>query len=193
MTVLRCTAKLLKRLKLPAKPPVPEAQANPLGEWYADIDFWNRKPYVVMLNAATGATLMLNGNAAGLRVLHERAAVQFASLCEYYGIDSDKVDAEVAALQAGFVFGATADRSLLASMNQRKEMAWLRFEHDGYSLAEAALREWEGFFKHPALGRNTRYNMQWHKPLELLQQHLLPPAQIIVFPRGRAAQPADSG
>ena len=192
MTVLRCTAKLLKRLKLPAKPPVPEAQANPLGEWYADIDFWNRKPYVVMLNAATGATLMLNGNAAGLRVLHERAAVQFASLCEYYGIDSDKVDAEAAALQAGFVFGATADRSLLASINQRKLLAWQRFELDGCSLAEAASLEWQGFFKHPKLPRTTRY-MDWHCPLELLQQHLLPPAQIIVFPRGRAAQPADSG
>ena len=57
MTVLRCTAKLLKRLKLPAKPAEPVAQDNPLGEWYADIDFWNRKPYVVMLNAATGAVL----------------------------------------------------------------------------------------------------------------------------------------
>ena len=182
MTVLRCTAKLLKRLKLPTKPAEPVAQDNPLGEWYADIDFWNRKPYVVMLNAATGAVLMLNGDAAGLRVLHERAALQFASLCAYYGIDSGAVDAEVAALQAGFAFGATADRSLLASMNQRKEMAWLRFEHDGYSLAEAALREWEGFFKHPALGRNTRYNMQWHTPLDLLRQRLQPAAQVIPFP-----------
>lgn len=40
MTVLRCTAKLLKRLKQPARPPEPEPQANPLGEWYADLDFW---------------------------------------------------------------------------------------------------------------------------------------------------------
>ena len=63
MTVLRCTAKLLKRFKQPAKLPEPEPQANPLGEWYADMDFWNRKPYVVMLNAATGAMLVLNGNA----------------------------------------------------------------------------------------------------------------------------------
>lgn len=190
MTVLRCTAKLLKRLKLPAKPPVPEAQANPLGEWYADIDFWNHKPFVLMLNGATGATLLLNGNAAGLRVLHERAAVQFASLCEYYGIDSDKVDAEVAALQAGFAFGATADRSLLASMNQRKEMAWLRFEHDGYSLAEAALREWEGFFKHPALSRNTHHNMDWHMPLDLLRQRLMPAAQVIPFPSSPSTTPS---
>lgn len=193
MTVLRCTAKLLKRLKLPAKPPEPEPQANPLGEWYADIDFWNRKPYVVMLNAATGAVLVLNGNAAGLRVLHERAALKFASVCAYYGIDSDKVDAEVAALQAGFVFGSTADRSLLASINQRKEGAWLRFEHGVHSLVDAALAEWEGLYQHPSLGRNARGNMDWHMPLDLIRQRLLPPAQIIVFPRGRAARPVDSG
>lgn len=182
MTVLRCTAKLLKRLKLPAKPVVPMPQDNPLGEWYADIDFWNRKPYVLMLNAATGAVLLLNGNAAGLCVLHERAALQFASLCAYYGIDSDKVEAEVAALHAGFAFAATADRSLLASINQRKEVAWLRFEHEGMSLAEAALPEWEGLFKHPALGRNTRHNMEWHTPLDLLRQRLQPAAQVIPFP-----------
>lgn len=181
MTVVRCTAKLLKRLKLPAKPPVPAPQDNPLGEWYADIDFWSRKPYVLMLNASTGAVLLLNGNAAGLRVLHERAALQFASLCAYYGIASDKVEAEAAALQAGFAFGATADRSLLASINQRKQVAWQRFELDGYSLVEAAAREWEGFFKHPKLPRSSRH-MDWHKPLDLLRQHVLPPAQIIPFP-----------
>lgn len=54
MTVLRCTSKLLKRLKQSAKPVEPAPQDNPLGEWYADIDFWRRQPFVVMLNAATG-------------------------------------------------------------------------------------------------------------------------------------------
>ena len=190
MTVLRCTAKLLKRLKLPAKPPEPEPQANPLGEWYADIDFWNRKPYVVMLNAATGATLMLNGNAAGLRMLHERALLQFASICEHFDLRGPGVDAELHGFDAGFTFAATRDRSLLASMNQRKEMAWLRFEHDGYSLAEAALREWEGFFKHPVLGRNTHHNMDWHMPLDLLRQRLMPAAQVIPFPSSPSTTPS---
>lgn len=176
MTVLRCTAKLLKRLKQPAKPPEPAPQANPLGEWYADIDFWNRKPYVVMLNGATGAVLVLNGNAAGLRVLHERALLQFSSLCEHFGIRGAGVDAELGGFHAGFSFAATRDRSLLASLNQRKYETWVAFEHQGASLAEAALRDWEkGLFKHPSLGRNTgRYN-DWFNPLELLRQRLLQP------------------
>ena len=52
MTVLRCSAKLLKRLRQPAKPPEPAPADNPLGEWYADIDFIHRQPFVLMMNAA---------------------------------------------------------------------------------------------------------------------------------------------
>lgn len=73
MTVLRCTAKLLKRLKQPVKPPEPEPQINPLGEWYADIDSWQRQPFVVMLNVVTGLVLVLPGNASGLWRLNEHA------------------------------------------------------------------------------------------------------------------------
>lgn len=183
MTVLRCTAKLLKRLKRPAKPPEPEAQANPLGEWYADLDCWHRNTFVVMLNAATGATLLLNGNAAGLRVLHERALLQFGSLCEHFGIRGAAVDAELQGFDAGFAFGRTHDRSLLASLNQRKDGAWMGFEHNGYSLVEVALLDWDGLFKHPALGRCERYNMYYHRPLDLLQQRLSPSAQVLPFAR----------
>ncbi|MGV8942249.1 MAG: DUF6933 domain-containing protein [Lysobacter sp.] len=181
MTVLRCTAKLLKRLKQPAKPPEPESQANPLGEWYADIDFWNRKPFVVMLNGATGAVLLLNGNAAGLRILHERALLQFGSMCGHFGIDGPQLDAELDGFAAGFTFAATRDRSLLASINQRKDAAWAGFEHNDNSLVEGALRSWDGLFKHPALGRNERHNMDYHRPIDLIRQCLMPSAPILPF------------
>lgn len=185
MTVLRCTAKLLKRLKQPAKPPEPAPQPNPLDEWYADIDFWNRKPFVVMLNGATGAVLLLNGNAAGLRVLHERALLQFGSMCGHFGIDGPLLEVELDGFAAGFSFAATRDRSLLASINQRKEAAWGRFEHVGCSLAEAALSEWEGLFKHPALGRDERHNTDYHRPLDLVRRRLLSAASIPHFPLTR--------
>lgn len=181
MTVLRCTAKLLKRLKQPAKPPEPAPQGNPLGEWYADIDFWNRKPFVVMLNAATGAALVLNGNAAGLRRLHERALLQFASLCEYFDIRGPGVDAELHGFDAGFAFATTRDRSLLSSLNQRKFGAWMQFEHNECSLADAAVSEWSGLFKHPSLGRDARFNSEYHRPLDLIRQRLVPAAEIIPF------------
>lgn len=174
MTVLRCTAKLLKRLKQPAKPAEPAAQANPLGEWYADIDVWRRQPFVVMLNAATGAALALPGNAAGLRILHERALLQFALLCEHFSLRGAAVDAELHGFHAGFTFAPTRDRSLLASLNQRKLGLWLGLEHSNRSLADMAVVEWQGLFKHPALGRDPRYNMDYHQPLDLVRKHLAP-------------------
>lgn len=185
MTVLRCTAKLLKRLKQTAKPPEPAPQANPLGEWYADIGFWNRKPFVVMLNGTTGAVLVLNGNAAGLRILHERALLQFGSLCEHFGLPAPRVDAELLGFHDGFAFAPTRDRSLLATLNQRKDAAWMRFEHNDASLVEVAMEEWDGLFKHPTLGRSTRHRMQHHRPLDLLRQHLIPDADVLPFNRTR--------
>jgi hypothetical protein len=172
VTVLRCTAKLLKRLRQPAPPPDPTPQDNPLGEWYADIDVWDRKPFVVMLNSATGATLVLNGNAAGLRVLNERALLQFGSLCEHFDIRGARVDAELRAFDAGFAYGRTRDRSLLSSLNERKLGAWMGFEHNGYSLVDVARVDWKGLFKHPALGRNVQFNMEYHSPLDLLRRRL---------------------
>lgn len=174
MTVLRCTAKLLKRLKQPARPPEPDPQTNPLGEWYADLDFWRRKPFVVMLNGATGAVLTLNGNAAGLHRLQERAVLQFASICEHFGLHGAGVDGELQGFDAGFAFARTRDRSLLGTLNERKVAAWLQFEHSGRSLAENAVQEWAGLFKHPALGRNARHGMEYHRPLDLVRARLMP-------------------
>ena len=173
MTVLRCSAKLLKRLKLPTSLPEPLPQANPLGEWYADIDFWHRRPFVVMLNGATGAVLMLNGHAQGLRSLQERAFLQFASLCEFFGIRGPRVDAELHGFHAGFAFGKTRDRSLLSSINQRKFGAWMGFEWNETALIDEAVREWrDGLFQHPALGRNPRFKSPYHGTLDLIRQRL---------------------
>lgn len=179
MTVLRCTAKLLKRLKLPAKPPEPEAQANPLGEWYADIDFWRRQPLVVMLNAATGALLVLPGNASGLRRLHESALLQFAGICEHFGMRGPGVDAELDGFDAGFACAATRDRSLLGTLNASKQAIWLNCEYDDRPLIDSAAAEWNGLFKHAAVGRDTRHNSDYHRPLDLVRKHLISPAPVI--------------
>jgi hypothetical protein len=189
MTVLRCTAKLLKRLKQPARPPEPPPQTNPLGEWYADVDFWRRQPFVVMLNAATGAVLVLPGNAEGLRRLHERALLQFAAICEHVSLRGPGVDKEMHGFNAGFTFAATRDRSLLGSLNLRKDGLWLALEHGDLSLEEEAAREWNGLFKHPALGRDTRHKSDYHRPLDLLRQRLIAMADILPFNRSVARFP----
>lgn len=185
MTILCCTAKLLKRLKQPAKPVEPAPQGNPLGEWCADVEVWRRQPFVVMLNAATGAVLVLPGDAANLRRLHERALLQFAMLAEHFGVRGGGVDAELHGFDAGFAFGSTRDRSLLASLNQRNYGVWLHLEHGDHALPDLAAREWEGLFKHPALGWNTRHNMEYHTPVDLVRQRLMPAADILPFPSTR--------
>jgi hypothetical protein len=191
MTVLRCTAKLLKRLKQPAKPPEPAPQGNPLGEWYADVEVWRRKPFVLMLNAATGATLVLPGDAAGLRGVNENALLQFARLCKHFGLKGPRVDGELLGFEAGLAFGATRDRSLLGTLNQYRFETWMQFEHAGLSPVLAAERLWKGFFGHPALGPNARHGGRYHRPLDLLRERLQDSAEIIEFATRKPHTPVD--
>lgn len=80
--------------------------------------------------------------------------------------------AEMHGFDAGFAFGPTRDRSLLASLNGRKQSAWLELEHGRHSLFDAAAREWDGLFQHPALGPDNRLGSPWHRPLDLMQSRL---------------------
>lgn len=176
MTVLRCTAKLLKRLRQPAKLPEPPPAANPLGEWYADIDSIDREPFVLLLNAATGASLVLPGRAADLRDLHAHAGQQLFKLLTHFGFDLDGalVSAELRAWRTAPVYANTRDRSLLGSLNRFKFEAWHHFAYANRSLPEAAAQQWEGLFRHPSLavpGKRYGYDA-WHRPLELVRERL---------------------
>lgn len=177
MIILRCTAKLLKRLRQPAKLPEPEPSTNPLGEWYADIDFLDREPFVTLLNAATGAGLVLPGRAECLRRLNAHAAEQLFKLFMHYGFDLNDyplAGAEIRAWEPPPVFANTRDRSLLGSMNGFKQEAWLHLAHVNRSLPEAAARQWEGLFRHPSFAKpGQRYGFDaWQRPFELVLARL---------------------
>lgn len=176
--LIRATAKLRKRLRLPAKLPEPAAPpTNPLGEWYADIDFIDREPFVLLLNAATGAGLVLPGRADDLRALHIHAGQQFLKLLHYgFELDNPLCSAERLAWGSPPVYAATRDRSLLGSMNQFKDMAWHHFAYRNRSLPEAAAGQWEGLFRHPSMVTDgSRYSRRaWQTPLNLLRALLLP-------------------
>lgn len=176
--LIRATARLRKRLRQPARPPEPAAPpANPLGEWYADVDFLDREPFVVLLNAATGAGMVLPGRAADLRMLHVHARDQFRKLLLHYGFDPDSplCAAELSAWDEAPTYAATADRSLLASMNRCKDDAWYHFAYVNRPLPEAAARQWEGLFTHPSFvqeGRSRQHHSAWRQPLELVRERL---------------------
>jgi hypothetical protein len=180
MIVVRCTAKLLKRLRQPSKPAEPSPSTNPLGEWYADVDFLDREPFVVMLNAATGAGLVLPGRAADLRILHLHAGQQFSKLLTHFAFDPDqpRVREELSAWDSAPCYAKTQDRSLLGSLRQMKDTAWLHFVHHNRSLPEAAARQWNGLFTHPSLPRHPRIRSNAWRPIELVQTRLLPSATV---------------
>src|SRR3546814_19876112 len=92
MTVLYCSQKLLKRLRQPATPPDPVAGGNPLGEWCADIDFIDRQPFALLMNAATGTVLVLPARAADLKRLHAMAAQPPGGLLQVCGIAGAPAD-----------------------------------------------------------------------------------------------------
>lgn len=178
MTVLRCSQKLLKRLRLdPRKLPEPPPSGNPLGEWCADVDFIDRQPFVVLMNAATGLVLVTSGKAADLKVLHLQAADQLDWILARCGIEGPLAQAEMDALRTPFAFARNSNRSLVASMNLLKYEAWLQFAHHSMNTYEVAARLLDRQFSRKDLPASDRYG--FHHAPDLLRKHLLPSAKIL--------------
>ncbi len=175
MTVLRCSQKLLKRLRQPAKPPEPAPHDNPLGEWCGDVDFIDREPYVLLMNAATGLMLVAPGRAADLRRLHACAGEQLASLFRDCGIGGALAEAELDAWRQPATYARNGNRSLVSSMNQRKYEAWTQFAYNRLPAYEVALCMLETPFSRKELGKD------FHFALDLLRARLLPSAKILSF------------
>lgn len=175
MTVLHCSRKLLKRLRQPASLPAPAPSTNPLGEWYADIDFVDRQPFVLMMNAATGLVLVLPGHAEYLKRLHLCAGEQLALLLQACGIEGPLAGAEIDAWQQPATYARTSDRSMVASISQRKMDAWAQFAYNGCSAFEVALRMLDTPFTRKDLGRD------YHRSPDLVRARLLPSAKILPF------------
>ena len=163
MLTLRCTEKLLKRLKQPLTVQ-PVTSSNPLGEWYAAIDSYDREPFVLLLNAQTGITLVLPARAKHLKEINFYAAVQLALLFEHYGVQSPLADAELLAWQQPLQFAKTQSPSLLASMNRLRDDTWHNFEHHDNSYIRNAAKQWLGIFKKPGAAKATKCT----EPLENL-------------------------
>jgi len=177
MITLRCTAKLLKRLRQPTKLPTPPVPTNPLGEWYADLDFFDRRPFVTLLNASTGAGLVLDGRVEFLKHLHIHAGQQFFKLLLHYHFDPGwpQCSAELAAWEVPPAYAKTNDRSLLGSMNEFKLETSHCFARGYGSFPEVAAQWWEGLFGHPSLPKSPYGNDHYHRPLSLILDKLAPP------------------
>src|SRR3546814_11294908 len=86
---------------------------------------------------------------------------------------SDLAEAELDALREPFAFARNGNRSLVASMNQRRHEAWTQFAYNRLTAFDVALRMLETPFSRKDLGRG------FHFAANLLQARLLPATKIV--------------
>jgi hypothetical protein len=119
MTALRCTAKLLKRLRIsnPGEPPPPE---NALGDWYANILFTRAGHYVLLVSERSRLPVLLT--ARDLSSLPTRFVQTLTDLLADVDVPKHQIDREVAAMPPLF-YGKTANRSVLGTLNDNVFLA----------------------------------------------------------------------
>ena len=114
MTVLRCTAKLLKAMKAtPVESPL--APSNRLGEWTANLIRYGRKAYVLAANENTRLGLMID--AAPYAGIPQRFADQLHRSLLALGVAQEQAEVEAAASRPT-AFARSNSASVLATINR---------------------------------------------------------------------------
>ncbi len=139
MLTIRCTKKLLERLKLPTtSPEVPPASTTALGDWYATYIPCRPKHLILAVSERCRIAVLLP--AAPLQTLAPRFLEAARRRLEALRISPETVEQEVAAMQP-VVFapnGPTRSRSVLATVTQFIEVLEYRQER-GETPEELAL------------------------------------------------------
>jgi len=117
MLYLRCTQKLLKRMKGPD--PLPEGDPgsdNRLGDWYANVKSlpFRGKSVVIFFNVNSFITIFVPGN--GTRKMLPQFVDRTGRLLQRLGIPQPLIDEEMKAMQEIRLL-KTDSRSILGSMN----------------------------------------------------------------------------
>lgn len=114
MLVVRCTAKLLRRLQ--AEPDLrPANSTTGLGDWYATVLPWRPRHLVMLVNEASRLPVVLP--AREISTLGQRIPDAIARVLEDLGIAAKAIDQEYRAM-AEITFAKTASRSVLGTMNE---------------------------------------------------------------------------
>jgi len=113
MSSLRCTAKLLKRLKI-EKPGDPPRPTNALGDWFANIIYTRQGHFVILVSERS--LLPILTTARDLDNLVPRFLNDLAEVLRALKVPTAKIDREIEQMQPIY-FGRTNSRSVLGSMN----------------------------------------------------------------------------
>lgn len=132
MVILRCTQKLLRRLrKTPAEEAPPSSTS--LGDWYMNVIWVYRKPLILAVSARTLLPILIP--ARDPSTLGPRLAATLGQVLAALGIPGHKI-LEGRQRMTEIVFARTTNRSILGTMNDFDRMLE---PAPGQSLTSAAL------------------------------------------------------
>jgi hypothetical protein len=112
MVAIRCTRKLLARLKAPAAECGPST--TKLGDWYADLLYLRPEQLVLLVSAESRLPLVVA--ARGSTTLLERVRFTLSAVLDRIDVPRPLVERELSEMTAA-QFGRTASRSVLGTMN----------------------------------------------------------------------------
>jgi hypothetical protein len=136
MVVIRCTSKLLNRLKA-CPTPEPTASTTRLGDWYGNVVRVGRKQFILAVSEATLLPVVLEA-AAGTEPFSARLAAAVRQVLAGIGVDPPVVQAEIEAM-ATAIYAPTASRRVLGSMNDFWNLLD-GYREPGADLTRVALR-----------------------------------------------------
>ena len=136
MVALRCTQRLLRRLRTDVPKGVPDA-GNALGHWYATLLTFNRTAYVIAISERSLLSLVLPG--APFNTLVARFPAALAELLHALGVPASQITTELNATSP-LVIAATANRRVLGCLNQYAFELSIHFSQEPHaSLLEREL------------------------------------------------------
>ena len=119
MITIRCTRKLLDRIRRPIDPDPPES-TSALGDWYAKPFQIGPKRFVLLMSGTTRLPVVMPGRDLANLGSNFPEALRHVLLA--IGVPSAVADAETE-LSRDFVYAATDSRSMLGSLNDFAFMA----------------------------------------------------------------------
>lgn len=113
MFTLRCTGRLLKRLKVHAAP-LPPRSTTRLGDWYANLLYTKPQQLVLCVSAKTLLPVLVPGS--GPTPVEMRLRDQLAEVLRAVGVSEAGIQSELLEMEP-VVVSKTASRTVLGSMN----------------------------------------------------------------------------
>ncbi len=127
MFTLRCTRKLLERLRIPPDTRSDVQADNALGDWYANLVRVGRDQLVIAMSERSFLTLLMPARGIRESIASEIPRILAVVLRELEVPDA-VIEREIAAMHP-LTYGRTASRSVVANLNERARMVEHLWRH----------------------------------------------------------------